>query len=333
LTISGAINNGTNLLTLNGNGGTITVGGNIGSGTGGLTKTGGSAVILGGANTYSGMTNINGGALRITSSGNLGDGSVTNTIGINGGTLELTSGIVDLGANRTVTLNGAATLQSDQAALTISGAISGAQNVTIASNNNRSSRVILAGSNSYTGVTSMGFVTLDVTNANAIGTGNLTTTNNGQLNNISGTPLTFANGLTWAGGGAFQFNNAGDGDPNSFNNITFNGPVTQTTSQNTAVINGTVTLNGVISYGNFQARFGSANGANGTNGTFVLNGTNTGAGATVAMGGVNYTSSAGAYRRHGCGRKYQRVRGGCSAGRRHFLLAKQYAFDRSECAS
>ena len=51
--------------------------------------------------------------MQISGSSNLGSGVVTNTIGINGGTLESTANTYDLGTNRTIGLDGPGTIQSD----------------------------------------------------------------------------------------------------------------------------------------------------------------------------------------------------------------------------
>lgn len=118
---------GVTALTLNPQTGvTNTYSGVIANGAAGmaLTKSGAGTQVLSGANTYSGATNVNAGILQISAANNLGDGSATNTISFNGGTLESTANTYDLGSNRTISLAGNGTIQSDAGTLTVSGGIS-----------------------------------------------------------------------------------------------------------------------------------------------------------------------------------------------------------------
>ena len=96
----------------------------------GLTKAGAGLMQLTGTNSYAGLTSITNGILSIAASAHLGDASATNTIAINGGTLQDTGAGVNLGANRSVAI-GASGGTVDVAAasdLTIPGVISGAGN-------------------------------------------------------------------------------------------------------------------------------------------------------------------------------------------------------------
>ncbi len=63
------------LLTVGGNGASTTYTGILSS-SGGLTKTGSGALTVGGANQYSGVTNVNGGTLRIGPSGSIAAASI-----------------------------------------------------------------------------------------------------------------------------------------------------------------------------------------------------------------------------------------------------------------
>lgn len=59
------VSNGANLLTLTGSGHT-TISGSLGNGAGGLTKTGNGTLTLSGVNSYTGQTQVNGGALTFS---------------------------------------------------------------------------------------------------------------------------------------------------------------------------------------------------------------------------------------------------------------------------
>ncbi len=104
LTVSGAVTNGANLLTVTGTGNT-SISGIIGSGTGGLTKTGAGTLTLSGANTYTGNTIVSGGTLQIDGSRNVVGGGTTSLLqaGFNATTGSVIigsgAGIVTFGGN------------------------------------------------------------------------------------------------------------------------------------------------------------------------------------------------------------------------------------------
>ncbi|WP_354042970.1 autotransporter domain-containing protein [Devosia sp. UYZn731] len=95
------------------------------AGTGSLTKTTNGTVSLSGTNTYSGTTTIGGGILEANSSAALGDGSTTNTLIFNGGTLRATGAITSLD-DRGVQMLGAGTLDTNGNAVRFGGNITGA---------------------------------------------------------------------------------------------------------------------------------------------------------------------------------------------------------------
>ncbi|MBY0514763.1 MAG: autotransporter-associated beta strand repeat-containing protein, partial [Gemmataceae bacterium] len=97
LTLTGAVNNGGNLLTLDATGGSIAVNSQV-SGGGGLTKTGGGTASLGVANTYTGPTNITNGTLLV-------DGSITSA------TTVTSPGVLGGGGTITGTVTGTGTVE------------------------------------------------------------------------------------------------------------------------------------------------------------------------------------------------------------------------------
>jgi autotransporter-associated beta strand protein len=82
---TGAVTNGGFLLTVGGSGNT-TIGGAIGNGAGGLTKTGAGTLVLSGPNTYTGLTTVSGGTLRLSHADAV---SSSSGVTLNGGNLVL----------------------------------------------------------------------------------------------------------------------------------------------------------------------------------------------------------------------------------------------------
>ena len=67
--------------------------------------------------------------LAISASGNLGNGSATNTIAISGGTLDSTANTYNLGVSRTIALGGPGTIEVDGGTLTVSGSVNNGGNL------------------------------------------------------------------------------------------------------------------------------------------------------------------------------------------------------------
>ncbi|MEI6674845.1 MAG: autotransporter-associated beta strand repeat-containing protein [Verrucomicrobiota bacterium] len=291
----------------------LNVGGVISGATYSLTKAGAGELSLSGANTYGGGTILNAGTININNAKSLGTGTFT----INGGeidndtaatvtntnnnvqswngdfifhgtkSLDLGTGAVTLGANRTLT--------TSYNTLTVGGIISGATfSLTKAGNGS----LALAGANTYDGGTILNAGTLDINNAHALGTGLLTITG-GTLDNTTAGPLTNTNNNAQAWNGDFTFHgtqslNLGTGA------VTLGGNRTLTTSYATLTVGGSIG-DGVNTFG--LTKDGSATlsltGANTYKGTTTVNaGTlqldgSTAAGSTVAVGTAGTLSGSG----------------------------------------
>ena len=167
----GNVTLGGNTLTVNQTAATTYAGSISDSGTGGLTKTGAAALTLSGTNTYTGATTINAGTLTASGGNAIADTSAVILANVAGATLNLANnetignlsgggaagGNVTLGSN-TLTVN-------QTAATTYAGSISGTGGLTKIGTDT----LILAGANSYTGVTDINAGTLVAANAAALG--------------------------------------------------------------------------------------------------------------------------------------------------------------------
>jgi fibronectin-binding autotransporter adhesin len=176
----------------------------------GLTLAGTSSLVLSGANSYSGLTSLNGGVLKISATNNLGNSAATNSISFNGGTLESTANTYDLGANRAIALAGNGTIQTDSgAALTVSGNITGNNTLSVTGNGT----LTLSGTSTFNGLSIANGSSLNIAG------GSLTLSNaapavagNPYLNYISGGNNT----SVYVSGGSLTYANDGaaSDDPN-----------------------------------------------------------------------------------------------------------------------
>ncbi len=263
----------TNTVTVNSTGNSTflgTIAGNgIGGGTIGLVKTGGSTLTLGGTNTYTGGTTISAGILSITTDVNLGTAPLSAAAGnivLSGGTLA-TSANVTLSANRGIAIgpSGATAGILAPAAgttLTYNGIIANSGTGTGGlTKTNTTGVLVLGGSNTYAGDTTISGGTLRIANTTAIpsgtGKGNVVATGTLDLN---GNAITI-NGLS--GAGVINSSIAGAAG------ITV-GDTNATSSYTGTIVNGT----GTVSLG----KIGS--------GILTLSGTNTYTGGTTISAGA-----------------------------------------------
>ena len=167
---------GTNVsLTLNGDGGSAGgITGPIQLGTGGLTVNGNNWTV-GASNTYSGLTTLNGGILRISAETSLGLIPTTYNPGqltLNGGTLEVTTNVTFNDGNLGLSINANSTLAVDTNVTFVeSNLIAGSANLI----KSGAGTLVLNGSNTFTGylcVDSQSVSTYDgqvvITTSNAI---------------------------------------------------------------------------------------------------------------------------------------------------------------------
>jgi autotransporter-associated beta strand protein/T5SS/PEP-CTERM-associated repeat protein len=275
-------NNSSNTLTVN------AVVANNGSGVVNLTKSGTGTLALAGINTYTGQTYLNGGTTKIISNANLGLVFTGATLNFNGGTLALASATfvaLDNGggaAKRLVVLglNGGTFDVANGGTLLVSGMISGAGNLTKAN----TGMLVLTGSNSYTGGTTITGGTLLVVNPNALGaSSNPLAVNGGTLDlngyNVAVGTLSGSSGALISGGTGITVNQSsnatyagtiqnGSGTPA----LTKDGPATLTLTGNNNYTGGTtiktgmltVTSSGSINHGGADMTVGNLSGDNGS---------------------------------------------------------------------
>ncbi len=266
LTGSGTVTNSsvgsTSTLTLAPTSGSTTLNGVIqsGAGTVGLTFSGTGTVVLAGSNTYTGPTTITAGTLQI------GNGGATGSI--NG-----TSG---------VTNNGVLEFYLSSGTTTFSPAISGGGGLA----QNGSSLLILAGSNTYTGQTTISAGTLQIGNGGTTGsvgstsgvadsgllafdlstaaTFSQTITGSGGLMQMGPSVLTLTGSNTYAGlttiasGGTLQIGNGSTGSINSTSGVADNGLLAFDLSSGTTTVGNSITgIGGLLQMANVLALTGS----------------------------------------------------------------------------
>lgn len=141
------------------------------AGSGSLIKSTNDTVILSGTNAYSGTTTISAGIIEVNSSAALGDGSATNSLIFDGGTLRATDAVTSP-TTRSVQMLGNGAIDTNGNAVQIAGVISGTGALSKAG----SGTLTLSGANtSYSGAITISAGTLAVTGAGALASTAITT--------------------------------------------------------------------------------------------------------------------------------------------------------------
>ena len=247
---------------------------------GSITKTGLGTMVLSGSNTYSGGTFVNGGTVQFSSDAQLGNS--TSGITLNGGQLHNNDSTPVVAATRTITLgtNGGYLMSGWYKNSTYLSSITGTGSLGISWD---SGTVTLAGSNSYTGTTTIG-----TTNAPS------------WWNNAEANPtLKIAHSNALTGGGALAFGLSPNSNTATLDLAGYSVSVGGLTGTiNAMITNTTGTLStltlGVTSNSSFGGKMaGSIALVKNGSGTETLSGLNTHTGTTTINAGTLQVGNGG----------------------------------------
>src|SRR5208337_2625764 len=218
----------------------------IAAGSGGLTKTSTGTLVLGGPNTYGGVTTVSAGTLSIAADDNLGAAPSSATPGsltLNGGMLATTTSFT-LNANRGLSLgaSGGTISVASGTALIYSGIAAGAGNLT----KTTTGTLVLGGTNTYSGVTTVSAGTLSIAADNNLGAGPSSATP-GSLTINGGTLATTATFTLNANRGLSLGASGGTIDAASGTTLTYSG-IAAGSGKLTKIDTGTLVLGGANTY-------------------------------------------------------------------------------------
>ncbi len=234
-----------NAMTLNGAGtidtqaNSMTLVGGI-DGPGSLTKIGSGTLTLTGTNSYTGGTTLNAGVLAVGDNSALGTGTLTFA-----NTTTLQAATDGLSLANAMTLNGAATIDTQSSSMAIAGGIDGPGSLSKIG----AGTLTLSAANTYSGATTLNAGTLALSGAGGISSSSSVTVGSGATFDISGLGTGSGTQITTlAGSGLVQLGGSGLFLTNA--STTFSGTIagTGTTSTGLSIDTGTLTLTGANSY-------------------------------------------------------------------------------------
>ncbi len=263
-----------------------------------LTMSGSGLAVMGNTNTYSGVTTINSGTLRLAANNVIPSGSGNGSVLLNG-TLDLAghsntiggltgSGIVD----STVAGTAALTVGSDGSSSIFSGVVQNTA-ATLALVKTGNGVFTLVSSNTHSGGTTLSAGQLNINNAGALGAAAGTfTINGGTIDNTTSNTITVANNNPQVWNGNFTYAgsvtnlNLGTGAVTLPNSINRQVTVNSSTLTNGVILTNTLTVAGVISGGGSGVTKAGA-------GTLALLGANTFSASMFINNGTVVVSNIG----------------------------------------